>query len=147
MHMKNPQTGRDAQRTTFVESLYNNLRKQTKVAVDNHNKLVALAKNFMQDGLNPSECAELLMSEGDLSRTAAENYVAIAASNSDGDVETGEEAEYSFQFEDSLGNVLSSFDVGKLVTASSANEAMEKADALMQDFDEVTIINVSKLAE
>lgn len=144
--MKNPQTGRDTQRTAFVESLYNNLRKQTKVAVENHQKIVSLARNYLQDGLTPTECAELLMIDSGLSRTASENYVATA-SNGGQDTETGEEVEYSFQFEDSHGNILSSFDVGKIVTASSYNEAMEKADTLMQDFDEVTIINVSKLSE
>ena len=144
--MKNPSTGREAQRTDFVESLYNSLRKQTKVAIDNQQKLISLAKSYLQDGLEPHECVELLMIDGGLPRKAAEGYLAMVK-NSSQELENDEGSDYSFQFEDSRGNVLSSFDIGKIVTASNAVEAMEKADTLMQSYDEVTILNVSRIPD
>jgi hypothetical protein len=56
--------------------------------------------------------------------------------------------EYSFQFEDSRGNIISSFDIGKTVRASSDDHAMIRAEEIMQelDTDEVEIKNVFRIS-
>jgi hypothetical protein len=144
--MKNSSTGRETQRTDFVTSLYSSLRKKTKIAMDNHNQIISMASSYVQDGLAEKECIELLIINQGLSRTAAERYVSMVKSSSEAIEETTEENEYSFQFEDSHGNVLSSFDVGKIVTASNEKEAMDKADTIMQGLEEVTILSVSKIS-
>ena len=144
--MKNATTGRGVQRTDFIQSLYNTLRKKTVKAIDSHKQLVSLASSYLQDGLEDKECIELLIIDQGLSRTAAEHFVEMVRSTPNISEDAAEENEYSFQFEDAHGNVLSSFDVGKIVTASSEKEAMEKADALMQGLEEVTILSASKIS-
>lgn len=127
--MKNQSTGRDVQRTAFVESLYNNLRKNTAAALEDHKKIIALASSYMQDGLEASECAELLMIDYNISREAAASYVSMVR-NAEAEVSEGQH-EFSFQFEDANGRVWSSFDIGKTVKASTDEEAWEKAEEVM----------------
>lgn len=127
--MKNQSTGRDIQRTAFVESLYNSLRKKTAAALEDHNKIISLAASYVQDGLEQNECTELLMIDCGLSREAAESYVSMIK-NSENENNDGSH-EFSFQFEDVNGRVWSSYDIGKTIMASSNKEAWEKAEEIM----------------
>jgi hypothetical protein len=130
--MKKIATGIDIQRDDFVNSLYSNLKKKTVKAIQNHEKLIALAASYTEDGLVQSECIELLMIDGNISREAAEAYVNMVKTSS---YENDGLFEYSFQFEDSRGNIISSFDIGKTVKASSDDNAMIRAEEIMQELD------------
>jgi len=121
-------TGREAQRTAFVDSLYKSLRKKTEEAIEKHNKIAVTASTYLNDGLDPQECIELLMIEGNISREAASSYVNMAQAETK--VSTGQN-EYSFVFEDVYGKVWSSHDIGKTITASSTEEAWEKAEEMV----------------
>lgn len=143
--MKKIATGMDTQREDFINSLYSNLKKKTVKAIQNHENLISLASSYAQDGLVESECIELLMIDGGISREAAEAYINMVKTSSD---ENDGLYEYSFQFEDSRGNIISSFDIGKTVKASSDDNAMVRAEEIMQeiDADEVEIKNVFRIS-
>lgn len=121
-------TGRENQRADFVDSLYKNLHKKTEAAIDKHNKLFALASTYLADGLDPQECAELIIIENSISREAANAYVNMAQSENTDDSGL---SEYSFQFEDVHGKIFCSYDIGRVVRASSNEEAWEKAEEMI----------------
>jgi hypothetical protein len=121
-------TNRDIQRITFIESLYSNLKKQAKQALKDQQKFIILAENYLKDGLEESECIELLMIDG-LSRDASEGYVSMIKSGSANLDDNTDE--YSFQFEDEDGKLCSSYDIGKTVMASSENEAWKKSEEVL----------------
>jgi len=123
--MKGSSTGRENQRTDFVDSLYKNLRNKTEAAIGKHSRLSKLASTFLSDGLDPQECIELLIIDGGISRDAASAYVNMAQAESPV-AEDGNE--YSFQFEDTHGKIWSSHDIGMTIHASSDTEAWEKAE-------------------
>jgi len=124
--MKRQLTARDLQRHEFIESLHTALRRQTKQAIAGRDHFIQLAKTYLEDGLDPSECAELLIIEG-VEREAASCYIDMVLDESD-EVE-GEE--YSFSFEDPQGRIWSSFEVGRSIYASSEEDAWQKAEGLM----------------
>jgi len=125
--MKNSSTTEDLRRLSFVESLYKELRQQTKTALQDHNRLVAKASLYLEDGLTSSECSELLVIDG-LTREAAESYVQLATENKP---QLDGRYEYSFQFEDVYGKLWSSYDINHAVYASSDEEAWERAEEAM----------------
>lgn len=125
-------TSRDIQRLTFVESLQSNLKKQATKAIEDHTKFIVLAGSYLTDGLDESECVELLMIDG-LSREAAEGYTSNALNDNEESVE--DLPEYSFQFEDVYGKVWSSFDVGRNIKASSEEEAWTRAEEFIFEQD------------
>ena len=122
--MKISSTTNDLDRLSFVESLYKQIRKQTKDAIHDHEKLLAKASLYVEDGLSPSECSELLVIDG-ISREAAESYVQMASSQRP---RLNGRYEYSFHFEDVYGKTWSSYDIGRAVFASSDEEAWERAE-------------------
>lgn len=132
--MKGLSTGRENQRADFVESLYKSLRKKTETALGEHNKLSTLASVYLSDGLDPSECIELLIIESNISRDAANAYVSMAQtqqsnqSNQLNQPINEDSGEYSFQFEDIHGKIFSSADIGITLKAFSDDEAWEKAE-------------------
>jgi len=135
-------TNRDVQRATFVESLYTSLKKQAVKAIQDYKHFVVTANSYLQDGLDETECVELLMVDG-LSRDAAESYVAMAQANETSDGLT----EYSFQVEDESGKIYSSYDLGKVVRASNDEEAWEKAEEMINSdslVESPTILSVTK---
>jgi hypothetical protein len=139
-------TTRDIQRATFIEGLHKSLRQQAAKAIEEQNKFIALASSYIGDGLEEGECVELLMIDG-LSREAAEGFTSQAIS--DEEIEYDNLNEYSFQFEDSLGKVWSSYDIGKTVRASDDEEAIEKADELLCTSSSVElnkILSVSRIS-
>ena len=123
-------TNMDMQRTVFVESLYNSLKKQAAKAIHDHKKFVAIASSYVEDGLEENECVELMMIDG-LSREASESYVSMAMNKEGSEIE--DIPEYSFEFEDETGNIWSSHDIGKVVKASSDEDAWVKAEEAMED--------------
>lgn len=127
--MKGLATGRENQRADFVDSLYKSLKQKAKAAYGKHNKLCVLASVYLSDGLDPQECAELLIIEGNISRDAANAYISMAQAQQP-EIDEGS-GEYSFQFEDIHGKVWSSHDVGITVKASSDDEAWEKAEEII----------------
>lgn len=127
--MKGLSTGRENQRADFVDSLYKNLKQKAKAAIVQHNKNSLMASAYLNDGLDPEECVELLIIEGDISREAANAYVNMAQSERSVNNEDGNE--YSFQFEDIHGKLWSSHDIGITVHASSDDEAWEKAEEVI----------------
>ena len=135
-------SSKDIRQATFIEGLSNSL-KRAAAAVSDNKRFVTLAKSYKVDGLDDSECIELLMIDG-LHREAAESCLVVA----ENDVEENEIGEeYSFQFEDSEGRVWSSFDVNRTITASSSEEAFVKAeDSFLDPEDEgVKVISVSRI--
>ena len=143
--MKGISTGRENQRTDFVDSLYKSLKKKAKDAVGKHNRMCSLASVYLADGLDPEECIELLIIEGNVSRSAATSYVNSAQSES----LVVDDGEYSFQFEDVHGKVWSSYDIGVTVQASSDNEAWNKAEEIIftnLSVDPDKIINVDRIS-
>ena len=141
-----PQTGMDKQSIDFVESLHNSLKKQAAKAILEHNKFFTLATSYMDDGLEEPECIELLMIDG-LGREEAESFTALAISEK-GQIKEAQ-SEYSFQFEDSYGKIWSSYDIGKIVYASTDEEAWEKAEESLEDemsADAQKIISVNRVS-
>ena len=51
--MTTPLTNREIQRTSFVESLSNSLRKQAAEAESESQKFLALASSYVEDGFDP----------------------------------------------------------------------------------------------
>ena len=124
-------TGIDIQRAAFVDSLYNSLRQQADSALKDRDKILLEAESFLEDGLSESEAIELLIIDHRISREAAESYISMSSDNdikSDGN-------EYSFQFSDDYGKVWSSHDIGKVVYASSDEEAWAKAEQVILEVD------------
>lgn len=142
--MKKNQTSRELQRAEFVDNLYRKLRRQTQAALDVSHKWTKLASSYIQDGMDTEEAVELLMIDG-LTADAARGYIHIAQ-NSDADSDCDE---YTFQFEDTYGKIWNSFDLGKVVTASSDQEAWKKAESIIfseiNDCEPEKIISVTKI--
>ena len=137
-------TTRDIQRATFIEGLHNSLKKQAAEAIEDQKKFIALASSYIKDGLDESECVELLMIDG-LSREASESYTSMVISE---EVIEDTLDEYSFQFEDAFGKVWSSYDISRTIRASDDNDAVEKADELLLSFSDVEhtkILSVSRI--
>ncbi len=136
-------TGRDLQRTDFIENLYKSLNKKTQQALASRDKWIKQATQYIQDGMAMEESVELLMIDG-LSRQAATGYIEMVME------ESGNE-EYSFQFEDSFGRVLTSSDLGKFITASSEDDAWAKAEEYIfteaEEYNPEKIISVNKISE
>ena len=140
--MKRPQTNMEIQRAVFVESLYTSLKKQAEKAVEEHTKFVSVASNYLKDGLEETECIELLMIDG-LPRETAESYTAMAMNNEE--VVDQDLPEYSFKFEDVLGKVYTSYDISKTVRASSDDEAWEKAEEIIDIESNISNIEPEKV--
>lgn len=134
--MSRVSTNMDFQRATFVESLHNSLKKQASTAIAEHKRFIALASTYIKDGLDSKECVELLMIDG-LAREAAEGYVSMVQSNREEAPDNLEE--YTFQFEDNSGVILSSFDIGKTIRASDDDDAWSKAEEFLSNESSVDI--------
>jgi hypothetical protein len=133
------------QRTLFVDSLYAHLKKEAEKVKTEYNKFANTARDYVESGLSDSEAAELLVVDG-LDRDAALSYVAMAKEM--GDSSEGEEQEFSFVFEDIYGNVFSSHDIERTITASSDKEAFQKACSLIgddNDYEIQSILSVEKV--
>jgi len=141
--MTRPLTSRDIQRVTFVESLYNSMKKQASKAIADHNRFVVLATSYIDDGLKESECVELLMIDG-LGREAAESYATMALSHEEAREE--QLPQYNFRFEEN-GKIWSSYDIGSVVEASNDDGAWEKAQDLLGDKygDEYNLLSVNRI--
>ena len=135
-------TNRDMQRTTFVESLHNSFKKQTSVVLHERKKFITLAKSYIEDGLDDSECIELMMIDG-LDRESSESYLSMARVNSEDNLND----EYSFQFEDNSGEMLCSYDIGRTIIASSDDEAWEMTEDLLAscNLHGAKVISVQKI--
>ena len=136
--MSKPSTSRDMQRATFVESLHNSLKKQAAKAIVEQKRFIALAKSYVEDGLEEKECIELLMIDG-INREAAEGYVSMALEHKEASNDS--DGEYSFKFEDSSGRILCSYDIGRTIHANTDEEAWEQAEQIMNELD----VGASKL--
>jgi hypothetical protein len=137
----------DVQRATFVESLYSSLRKQASKAIVEHNKMVAIAKAYIADGLEEQECVELLMIDG-ISREASECYVSMVTSEKQ-DNNLNNLNEYSFQFQDATGSILSSFDIGKTIRATNEDEAWTMAEEIVNsevDVESQKLLSVNRIS-
>jgi uncharacterized protein YrzB (UPF0473 family) len=133
----------DVQRATFVESLYSSLKKQASKAIVEHNKMVAIAKAYMEDGLEEQECVELLMIDG-ISREASECYVSMVTSEKQDDNLN----EYSFQFQDATGSILSSFDIGRTIRAANEDQAWTMAEEIVNsevDVESQKLLSVNRI--
>lgn len=135
-------TNMDIQRTTFIESLNNSLKKQAQSAIEDNDRFVTIAKSYLNDGLDESECVELLMIDG-INRETAEGYISMAQDN--GLKIKDSFPEYSFQFEDSYGKIWSSFDVGKTVCANNDDDAWLKAEELIHSDPSLEFQNVTSV--
>ena len=144
--MANLPTNRDFQRTDFVDSLYKTLKQQTASAIEDHKSHIALAKEYLIDGLDDVECIELLVIDG-LTRSAASNYVNMVRNDLDA-VESL--PEYTFQFEDVYGKRYSSYDIGKTVRAASDENAMSEAERFLSEeadeFEYDKIVSVTRIS-
>jgi hypothetical protein len=120
-------TSREIQRNDFVKSLHGLFRQQAQEAKSDHDRFVKQACTYIDDGLEDSECVELLIIDG-LSREAAQRYVDMVHEQAD---EASSVCEYCFTFEDIRGRQYTSYDIGMTVTASSEDEAWGKAEYIM----------------
>ena len=127
------------QRTLFVDSLYSHLKKEAKSIKLEYNKYASLASEYITSGLSESESVELLIVDG-LDRDAAMSYITMAQDMGGEDNE--EDTEFSFVFEDSYGNVFSSYDIDRTIFASTREEAWKKAYSLTGDDSEDEICNI-----
>lgn len=142
--MSRPITSLDEQRVTFIESLHSSLKKQASKALAEHKRFVTIAKAYLDDGLEESECTELLMIDG-ISREVAESYTAMASSKESSVNDDLRLREYSFRYEDESGKVVSSYDIGRTVKASSDDEAWTKAEECLDSVDFSKILSVSRV--
>lgn len=144
--MANLPTNRDFQRTDFVDSLYKNLKKQTASAIQDHDRYCAQLKEYIADGLEDSECIELLVIDG-LTRNAASNYLNMVQSDN---ADVNSMPEYTFQFEDVYGKRYSSYDIGKTVRASTDDDAWFEVEKLLGNesdaFEFDKIVNVTRIS-
>jgi hypothetical protein len=127
------------QRTLFVDSLYAHLKKEAEKVKVEYKKHASTARDYIESGLSDSEAAELMVVDG-LDRDAAFSYIAMAKEM--GGSSNGEEREFSFVFEDIYGNVFSSHDISKTITASSNQEAFQKACTLIGDDNDYEIQSI-----
>jgi len=142
------------QRTLFVDSLYMHLKKEAQKVKEEYNKHASTARDYVESGLSESEAVELLIVDG-LDRDAAKGYIAMAKDMGSG--ATGEDdkyngykdhKEYSFVFEDVYGNVFTSHDIDKVITASSRKQAFRKACSLIgddNDYEIQSILSVERI--
>ena len=141
--MKKQITSRDIQRVDFVDSLYKSLKTQAKEASVQQHRWIKMAEAYISDGMDEAECVELLMIDG-LSRNAAEGFTHMAIDK----CEDSDLHEYIFKFEDTFGKVWSSTDIGKIVRASSDDDAWEKAEEIIfsenMDFEPERVVSVEK---
>ena len=141
--------GMQAQSRDFVDNLYKNMKKKAATVLAEHNNIIALARAYIDDGLEPNECVELLMIESNISREAAANFLETVQS------ERTDEAgldEYSFRFEDIHGKTWSSYDVGSIVKASSKEDAWLKAEEMIdvvssKNIEAERILSVEKISK
>lgn len=143
--MSRPSTSRDMQRVTFVESLHSSLKKQDARVLAEHNKFVTLASSYIDDGLDEKECIELLMIDG-IARESAESYASMALDHEKKSKDTL--ADYSFQFEDNSGRILSSYDINKTVKAANDDDAWTKAEEFLfgeSDVDPQKLLAVNRI--
>lgn len=141
--MKRQLTARDLQRNDFIENLYGSLRRQAEDTLEGRDEIRRTASEYVADGLDPAECIELLIIDG-VDREAAKCYVEDALSEDT----YGEESDYAFSFEDVGGRIWSSYEVGQVITASSDEEAWQKAEALMDtchSLEMERVVSVSKI--
>lgn len=135
------------QRTLFVDSLYNHLKKETEKIKAEYRKYASSAYNYITSGLSETEAIELLIVDG-LNRSAAQGYVSMAQ-DLGGEDEAGNEEneEFSFVFEDVYGNVFTSHDIERVIVASSHEEAFRKACSLIGDeqYEIQSILSVDKV--
>ena len=132
--MKNIATSRDYQRNDFVKNLYSSLRIKTQETLKASNKFASRANAYLQDGLEPEECVELLILDG-LNREASVRYVEMAQEQHRDYLQDSDATEYGFTFEDSTGRIWSSNDIKKVVTATSDEEAWDKVEDLLNSDD------------
>ena len=143
--MENNSINEDLRKISFVENLYKQLRNQNKTAMEDHDRLVSKACLYLEDGLNESECSELLVIDG-ITRATAESYVQLAQKNQ---LHLDGRYEYSFQFEDVYGKLWSSYDINHAVFASSDSEAWERAEEVMlldPSIEPERIVSVDKVS-
>lgn len=134
-------TNLDEQRVTFIESLHSSLKKQASKVLAEHKRFVTIAKAYLDDGLEESECAELLMIDG-ISRETAESYTAMASNDVS---DNSGLCEYSYRFEDGFGKAVSSYDIGKTIRASSDEEAWIKAEESLDDVEFQKILSINRV--
>jgi len=135
------------QRTLFVDSLYSHLKKEEEKVKAEYSKYASTARDYIESGLSKSEAVELLIVDG-LDRDAALGYISMAKEMGKEVIDEDEDHEFSFVFEDIYGNVFSSHDISKTITASSDTEAFQRACALIgddNDYEIQSILSVEKV--
>jgi hypothetical protein len=137
-------TNIDEQRNTFIESLHASLKRQSQKAIKDNNKFIVVAKSYLDDGLDESECIELLMIDG-INREAAEGYVSMAALN---ESQNYLNSEYFFKFEDSYGKIWNSLDINRTILAHNDNDAWNKIEELIDSdpsLEVQSVLSVNKI--
>ena len=142
--MKTTITSNEIQRNDFIKNLYEQIKVTTKKEIAEHERFASIANHYMEDGLEPEECVELLIVDG-LDRDAAAQYVDMAF-----DCKEASEAldDYTFTFEDSRGRVWSSCDVNIIIKASCEDDAWQQAEDMITSSDNLeieSVISVEKM--
>ena len=118
-------TGRDVQRNLFLGSL----RSQLTHLDDIHSNLMKSASEYLDQGMDYRETQELLILDGHNTEVVKACIAKLAESPSDEISEEGKK--YGFNAEDGAGRTFSHADLGIVITASSENEAWEKAEEIV----------------
>ena len=119
-------TSRDIQRSLFSRSL----REQLSKISDLQSGILKAAKEYLDQGMDIAETQELLLIDGH------EKSLIIAcmknlAESGDEIQETGKQ--WGFNVEDSYGRIVSSAELGIVITAANEEEAWSRAEQAMEE--------------
>ena len=131
-------TSRNDHQSDFIESLYQNLRKETELVLSQKKHYANKASSYVEDGLLEDEAVELMIIETGLPREACQGYICMASQNNTDDVD-----EFLFQFEDESGKVWTSIDFGQKVYAKDEEDAWQVAENMLDN--ELLHANASKI--
>lgn len=133
----------DFKKADFIENFYKILKSKNQSAIKENQKNISLMKKYISYGLEEGECIELFVSNG-MNRNIADSYFKLAKEqNFD---EQHNLKKYSFKFETEDQEIFNSFDIKKIIKASSYDEACDLAEKFLEnseDFSNCKLITVS----
>ena len=136
-------TAREIQRHLFIGSLHKEMDKMEVRRANASQALLRDAGVHLGDGCSVDDAVDMLIAEGVPSQSAR-SRVAAAASGRKNSPALASSQKWNFIFEDAAGRIWSGSEFGLHVTASTREEAMQKAEELIApDSDSLeTVVDV-----